>query len=170
MHRLQLVFPITLLVTLVLLFSVFRSFALAVLVLVNVPFALVGGAVGLAVAGLPFSISAAVGFIALVGQAALNGVLVLSAIERRRQTTATLAAAVVRGAQDRLRAVLMTAALAALGLVPAAMSRAMGAEMQRPMAVVIVGGTLSAAVLTLIVLPASYATVVSYLRRRQFDT
>ena len=105
---------------------------------------------------MPVSIAAAVGFIALVGQAALNGVLVLSAIEEQRAAGLPLDAAIQAGATNRLRAVLMTAALAALGLVPAALSHAMGAEMQRPMAVVIVGGTVSAALLTLLVLPAMY--------------
>lgn len=156
MRRLRLVVPIALLVTFGLLFNVFRRVSLAVLVLLNVPFALVGGAVGLWAMDMPVSIAAAVGFIALVGQAALNGVLVVSAIEEQRQTGIPLDLAIEAGATNRLRAVLMTAALAALGLVPAALSHAMGAEMQRPMAVVIVGGTVSAAVLTLLVLPAMY--------------
>jgi cobalt-zinc-cadmium resistance protein CzcA len=109
---------------------------------------------------MPLSIAAAVGFIALGGQAALNGVLVLSSIEEHRQRGAPLDAAIVQGALERLRPVAMTAALAALGLVPAAFSRSMGAEMQQPIAVVIVGGTLSAALLTLIVMPVSYRRYV----------
>jgi cobalt-zinc-cadmium resistance protein CzcA len=125
-------------------------------VLLHVPFALIGGAVGLWLMDMPLSIAAAVGFIALVGQASLNGVLVLSAIEQRRRAGEPLDQAVLEGSRERLRAVLMTAALAALGLVPAAMSKAMGAETQRPIAVVIVGGTVSAALLTLIVLPVTY--------------
>jgi len=156
MHRLVLVVPVALLVTLVLLFNAFGSFAPAVLVLLNVPFALVGGVAALAWVGMPLSVSAAVGFIALIGQASLNGVLVLSAILDRRGRGRPLDAAIVEGAVDRLRPVLMTAALAALGLLPAAMSRAIGSEVQRPIAVVIVGGTLSACVLTLVVLPAMY--------------
>ncbi len=165
MARLRLVVPLALLITFGLLFNVFRSVALAALVLLNVPFALVGGAVGLWAFGMPVSIAAAVGFIALVGQASLNGVLVLSAIEERRRTGIDLDAAIEAGASDRLRAVLMTAALAALGLVPAAFSHAMGAEMQRPMAVVIVGGTVSAAFLTLFVLPVMYRAAVPLLAR-----
>ena len=106
---------------------------------------------------MPVSIAAAVGFIALVGQAALNGVLVLSRHRGAAQGRACRSTtAIVGGASDRLRAVLMTAALAALGLVPAAISHAMGAETQRPIAVVIVGGTVSAALLTLVVLPVMY--------------
>ncbi len=165
MARLRLVVPLALLVTFGLLFNVFRSVSLALLVLLNVPFALVGGAVGLWAFDMPVSIAAAVGFIALVGQAALNGVLVLSAIEERRKTGIPLDQAIEAGANDRLRAVLMTAALAALGLIPAAFSKAMGAEMQRPMAVVIVGGTVSAALLTLVVLPVMYRAAIPLLER-----
>ena len=160
MKRLLVVVPVALAITLALLFNAFRSVGLATLVLLNVPFALVGGAVGLWLFQMPMSIAAAVGFIALVGQASLNGVLVVSAIEERRKAGATLDDAIVEGARDRLRAVLMTAALAALGLIPAAFSKAMGAETQRPIAVVIVGGTVSAALLTLIVLPTMYRVAV----------
>jgi heavy metal efflux system protein len=167
MNRLLLVVPIALVLTLGLLFNAFRSLFLATIVLLNVPFALVGGALGLWAFGMPFSIAAAVGFIALIGQASLNGVLVLSAVEERRKAGESLDSAIVEGANDRLRAVLMTAALAALGLVPAAMSRAMGAETQRPIAVVIVGGTISAALLTLVVLPVVYR-VSARLRDRFF--
>ena len=157
--------PVSLLVTFLLLFNAFNSSSLAALVLANVPFALVGGAVGLWAFGMPVSIAAAVGFIALVGQAALNGVLVLSAIEVHRINGLPIDQAILIGASERLRPVLMTATLAALGLVPAAFSRAMGAEMQRPMAVVIVGGTISAALLTLIVLPAAYRIMVPWMIR-----
>lgn len=159
-RRLLVVVPAALALTLLLLFQAFRSLRLALLVLLNVPFALVGGAVGLWAADLPMSIAAAVGFIALVGQAALNGVLVLSAIEERRRLGVPLSQAILTGAQERLRPVLMTAALAALGLLPAAFSHAMGAETQRPIAVVIVGGTVSAALLTLVVMPAMYMVML----------
>ncbi len=166
MQRLRLVVPVALLVTLALLFKAFDSIALALLVLLNVPFALIGGALGLWLANMPISIAAAVGFIALVGQASLNGVLVVSAIEERRRAGARLDEAIEQGAHSRLRAVLMTAALAALGLIPAALSRAIGAETQRPIAIVIVGGTLSAALLTLIVLPVMYRLLLRMLSRR----
>ena len=156
MTRLELVVPVALLITLILLFNAFGAFSPAVLVLLNVPFALIGGVAGLAWMGMPLSVSAAVGFIALIGQASLNGVLVLSAIIERRKTGDPLDIAITNGCRERLRAVLMTAALAALGLVPAAMSHAIGSEVQRPIAVVIVGGTLSACALTLIVLPVMY--------------
>ncbi|MES1207530.1 MAG: CusA/CzcA family heavy metal efflux RND transporter [Pseudomonadota bacterium] len=156
MARLALVVPIALVLTLGLLFNAFRGLGLALLTLANVPFALVGGVAGLAVAHMPLSVAAVVGFIALIGQASLNGVLVLSAIDEARRGGVPRQEAILRGCVDRLRAVLMTGALAALGLVPAAVSRAMGSETQRPIAVVIVGGTLSAALLTLVVLPVMY--------------
>lgn len=160
MKRLGIVVPVALVITLALLFNAFRSMQLAILVLMNVPFALVGGAMGLWVSGLNLSIAAAVGFITLVGQASLNGVLMLSAIEARRNERMPLDDAIVKGALDRLRAELMTATLAALGLLPAALSTAMGSETQRPLAVVIVGGTMSAATLTLVVLPVMYRALV----------
>lgn len=166
MERLKVVVPVALLVTLALLFKAFDSMVLALLVLLNVPFALVGGALGLWLVDMPVSIAAAVGFIALVGQASLNGVLVVSAIEERRRSGQPLDLAIVDGTHSRLRAVLMTAALAALGLIPAALSRAIGAETQRPIAIVIVGGTISAALLTLIVLPVMYRLLLRALESR----
>ncbi|MBF5041150.1 efflux RND transporter permease subunit [Aggregicoccus sp. 17bor-14] len=156
MNRLLTVVPVALLLTLLLLFKAFDSFGRAVLTLLNVPFALVGGVFGLALAGMPVSVAACVGFIALIGQAALNGVLVTSAIAERRSAGEPLDEAIVRGCRERLRPVLMTAALAALGLVPAAMSHAIGSETQRPLAVVIVFGTLSACSLTMVLLPVMY--------------
>ena len=165
MKRLQVVVPVAVAIMLVLLYQAFRSLTLALIVLCNVPFALVGGAVGLWLFDMPFSVAAAVGFIALAGQASLNGVLVLSAVEQRRKEGLPIDDAIIRGASERLRPVLMTAALAALGLVPAALSRAMGAETQRPIAVVIVGGTISAALLTLVVLPVMYRGALHALGR-----
>ena len=128
----------------------------ATIILFNLPIALLGGFLGLAAAGMTLSVSAAVGFIALLGQAVLNGVLVVSAIRARLDRGQDLWTATIMGARERLRAVLMTAMLAALGLLPAAMSHAIGSETQRPIAVVVVGGTISSALLTLIVLPVSY--------------
>jgi cobalt-zinc-cadmium resistance protein CzcA len=156
MARLKLVIPLSLALTFLLLFSAFGSIADCLLILTNVPFALIGGVCGLALAGMPLSVSAAVGFIALLGQAVLNGVLVVAAIRSRLETGEALYDAVVSGTRDRLRAVLMTALLASLGLLPAAMSHAIGSETQRPIAVVVVAGTLSAAALTLIILPVTY--------------
>ena len=156
MARLAMVVPVALLITLVLLFKAFDSLALALITLLNVPFALLGGVFGLWIFRFPLSVSAAVGFIALIGQASLNGVLVLSAIDQHRRRGADIDQAITEGARERLRPVLMTASLAALGLVPAALSRGIGSEIQRPLAVVIVCGTLSACALTLILLPVMY--------------
>jgi heavy metal efflux system protein len=156
MERLKLVIPLALMITFLLLFSAFGSMFDAALILVNVPFALIGGVVALALAGMPLSVSAAVGFIALLGQAVLNGVLVVAAIRARIAAGEELFDAVIAGTRERLRAVLVTALLASLGLLPAALSHAIGSETQRPIAVVVVGGTLSAALLTLIVLPVTF--------------
>ncbi len=156
MARLQLVIPAALVITFVLLFSQFQSLFDSLLIMFNVPLALVGGVAGLAMAGMSLSVAAAVGFIALLGQAVLNGVLMVSAIRTRETAGEDLFGAVFNGARDRLRAVLMTGLLAALGLLPAALSHEIGSETQRPIAVVVVAGTISAAALTLIVLPVSY--------------
>ncbi len=165
MRRLLAVVPVALVVTLILLFNAFRSLSRAVLTLLNVPFALIGGVFGLYWAGMPLSVAAAVGFIALIGQAALNGVLVMSAVADRRERGEPLQEAILNGCRDRLRPVLMTACLAALGLIPAAMSRGIGSETQRPLAVVIVAGTLSACVLTLLLLPVMYSLYERFLER-----
>src|SRR3954465_4167000 len=118
---------------------------------------------------MTLSVSAAVGFIALLGQAVLNGVLVVAAIRTRLGNGEPLQEAVVQGTRDRLRAVLMTALLASLGLLPAAMSHAIGSETQRPIAVVVVGGTITAAALALVVLPVTFYLALVFqerLRRR----
>ena len=156
MARLALVLPLSLVLTFFLLFSAFGSVWDATIIMINLPVALLGGLAGLALAGMTLSVSAAVGFIALLGQAVLNGVLVISAIRARRDAGQDLWTATIEGTRERLRAVLMTAMLASLGLLPAAMSHAIGSETQRPIAMVVVSGTLSAALLTLIILPVSY--------------
>ncbi|HVU04211.1 MAG TPA: CusA/CzcA family heavy metal efflux RND transporter [Polyangiaceae bacterium] len=160
MKRLGIVIPVAILITFLLLFSAFGTILDATLIMFHVPLALLGGVLGLAAANLTLSVSAAVGFIALLGQAVLNGVLVVAAVRARLRDGEDHFTAVTGGARDRLRAVLMTALLAALGLLPAAMSHAIGSETQRPIAVVVVGGTISAALLTLIVLPVSYFWVL----------
>jgi cobalt-zinc-cadmium resistance protein CzcA len=157
MARLQLVIPVALLLTFLLLFSTFGKLFDSFIIMGVVPFALLGGVAGLAIVGMPLSVSAAVGFIALLGQAVLNGVLIVSAIRVRLNDGEELESAVVQGTRERLRAVLMTALLASLGLLPAAMSHAIGSETQRPIAVVVVAGTVSAAAVSLVVLPVVYA-------------
>jgi cobalt-zinc-cadmium resistance protein CzcA len=162
MKRLGIVIPIAIVITFLLLFSAFGSILDATVIMLHVPLALLGGVLGLAVAGLTLSVSAAVGFIALLGQSVLNGVLVVAAVRARLRDGDDHFSAVTGGARDRLRAVLMTALLAALGLLPAALSHAIGSETQRPIAVVVVGGTISAAILTLIVLPVSFYWVLEF--------
>jgi cobalt-zinc-cadmium resistance protein CzcA len=169
MARLRIVVPLALLITFILLFSAFGSGLDASLILLHVPLALAGGIFALGVAGMTLSVSAAVGFIALLGQAVLNGVLVVSAIRGRLVQGDSPYNAVFNGTIERLRSVLMTALLAALGLVPAAMSHAIGSETQQPIAVVVVGGTLTAAALTLLVLPVSMLLLLKWEERRGVD-
>jgi cobalt-zinc-cadmium resistance protein CzcA len=159
MARLRLVIPVALILTFLLLFSTFGKLFDSFIIMGIVPLALLGGVAGLAIAGMPLSVSAAVGFIALLGQAVLNGVLIVSAIRVRLAAGEELESAVVEGTRERLRAVLMTALLASLGLLPAALSHAIGSETQRPIAVVVVAGTVSAALVTLVVLPVVYAAL-----------
>ncbi|MFO0567401.1 MAG: CusA/CzcA family heavy metal efflux RND transporter [Polyangiaceae bacterium] len=165
MARLRLVIPVGVAITFLLLFSAFGTLFDSLLILLVVPLALLGGVFGLAVFGMPLSVSAAVGFIALLGQAVLNGVLIVSAIRARIERGQRLDEAVSEGTRERLRAVLMTALLASLGLLPAALSHAIGSETQRPIAVVVVMGTVSAALVTLVLLPVMYR-MMSLLRAR----
>ena len=133
-----------------------RSFKAAALILINVPLALIGGFVGLWVFSIPLSVSAAIGFIALSGQAVLNGVVMLSVFQQLRNAGYSVLDAVKEGAMQRLRTVLMTAMLAALGLLPMAVSHDIGSETQRPLAIVVIGGLITATLLTLVVLPVLY--------------
>ena len=158
MQRLSVVVPISLLLIFVLLFDAFSSLKSAVLILLNVPLALIGGFVALWVFDIPLSVSAAIGFIALSGQAVLNGVVMLSVFQQLRNAGYSVIEAVKEGAQQRLRTVLMTAMLAALGLLPMAMSHDIGSETQRPLAIVVIGGLITATLLTLVVLPVLYAS------------
>ncbi len=156
-QRLSLVVPAALALIFVLLFITFGSVRQAVIIFTGVPLAVTGGIVALAARGMPFSITAGVGFIALSGVAVLNGVVMVSAINRLRSEGLTLAQAVQQGAEERLRPVLMTALVAALGFIPMALNTGIGAEVQRPLATVVIGGILSAALLTLLVLPVLFA-------------
>jgi cobalt-zinc-cadmium resistance protein CzcA len=156
MQRLAVVVPISLLLIFVLLFDAFSSFKTAGLILINVPLALIGGFVALWLFNIPLSVSAAIGFIALSGQAVLNGVVMLSVFQQLRNAGYAVRDAVKEGALQRLRTVLMTAMLAALGLLPMALSHDIGSETQRPLAIVVIGGLVTATLLTLVVLPALY--------------
>jgi len=156
MARLSTVVPVALAVIFLLLYLMFGSVGLATLIFFNVPFAAVGGIFALALRGMPFSISAAVGFIALFGIAILNGVVMVSYMEERRKEGLVMADAAWQAAMTRLRPVLMTATVASLGFLPMALSTNSGAEVQRPLATVVIGGLISATLLTLLVLPALY--------------
>jgi cobalt-zinc-cadmium resistance protein CzcA len=158
MTRLSVVVPISLLLIFVLLFDAFGSFKRAALILLNVPLALIGGFVALWVFSIPLSVSAAIGFIALSGQAVLNGVVMLTVFQQLQAQGLTVVEAVTQGSMQRLRTVLMTAMLAALGLLPMALSHDIGSETQRPLAIVVIGGLLTATLLTLVVLPALYVS------------
>jgi len=134
----------------------FGNARLATLIFFNVPFAAVGGIFALALRGMPFSISAAVGFIALFDIVLLNGVVMVSYMEEQRKKGLAPAAAAWQAVMTRLRPVLMTATVASLGFLPMALSTKSGAEVQRPLATVVIGGLISATLLTLLVLPALY--------------
>jgi cobalt-zinc-cadmium resistance protein CzcA len=155
-QRLRVVVPLALAAVLVLLFMMFGNVRDGLLVFTGIPFALTGGVLALALRGLPWSISAAVGFIALSGVAVLNGLVMLSFIRQLREDGANLETAVRDGALARLRPVLMTALVASLGFVPMALATGTGAEVQRPLATVVIGGILSSTALTLLVLPLLY--------------
>jgi cobalt-zinc-cadmium resistance protein CzcA len=165
MARLRLVVPAALLLIYLLLFASFRSLPQSVLVLLNVPFALVGGVAMLWLRGLNLSLSASVGFIALFGIAVLNGVVLVSHLNALRAGGMPLDDAVRTGAADRLRPVLMTALVASLGFVPMALSTSPGSEVQRPLASVVIGGLVTSTVLTLFVLPLLYRALARWQAR-----
>ena len=166
-QRLTLILPVTIGVIFALLFFTFSSVSDASLVLLNVPFSLVGGILALYLRGINLSVSAAVGFISLFGVAVMSGVLVVSEINRRRREAPTDArTAVVQGALAQMRPVLMMIVVAMLGMVPAARATGIGSDVQRPLATVVVGGLLSTLVLTLFALPALYWLVACRDRQR----
>ena len=158
-QRLSLVVPLALLLIIGLLYSAFNSLSSALVIFTGVPLALTGGIFALALRDMPLSISAAVGFIALSGVAVLNGVVMLTFIRQLLRDGLPLKDAVFEGAQQRLRPVLMTALVASLGFVPMAFNTGVGAEVQRPLATVVIGGIVSSTLLTLVVLPALYYLV-----------
>ena len=155
-NRLRVVVPLALLLIFALLLMTFGSARQALLVFTAVPLALTGGVLALLVRGLPFSISASVGFIALSGVAVLNGLVMVSFINSLRSPETPIDDAIIRGSLTRLRPVLMTALVASLGFVPMALAHGTGAEVQRPLATVVIGGIISSTLLTLLVLPALY--------------
>ncbi|MFG0676406.1 CusA/CzcA family heavy metal efflux RND transporter [Delftia sp. WSY_7] len=158
-RRLQIVVPVALLMVFVLLFAMFGNVRDGLVVFTGIPFALTGGILALWLRDIPLSISAAVGFIALSGVAVLNGLVMISWIRTLREQGASVPDAVTEGALTRLRPVLMTALVASLGFVPMAIATGTGAEVQRPLATVVIGGILSSTLLTLLVLPLLYRLV-----------
>ncbi len=154
--RLALVVPLALFLIFVLLFTMFNSARLAALVFINVPVAATGGIFALALRGLPFSISAGVGFIAVSGVAVMNGVVLIAHIVSLRKEGVPLQEAVERGTLEKMRAMIMAPLVAALGFVPMALSTGAGAEVQRPLATVVIGGVITSTLLTLLVIPAIF--------------
>ncbi len=160
--RLIIVVPIALAVIFLLLYLQFSSVRLALLIFLNVPMAATGGIAALMLRGLPFSISAAIGFIATFGIAILNGLVLTTTIEAERAEGKSAADAAASAAESRLRPVLTTALVASLGFIPMAISTSAGAEVQRPLATVVIGGLITATLLTLVVLPSLYPVVTEF--------
>ena len=169
-QRLSIVVPLTLVLILALLIMALGSFKDAAIIFSGVPLALTGGVMALLLRDIPFSISAAVGFIALSGIAVLNGLVMISFIRDLRLHGKQLQEAIIEGALTRLRPVLMTALVAALGFVPMALNTGIGSEVQRPLATVVIGGIISSTLLTLVVLPALYRLVHGRDRKLQEQT
>jgi len=158
-RRLAIAVPLALVTIFVLLYLNFNAVGPAILIFLNVPLAATGGIVALFLRGMPFSISAGVGFIALFGVAVLNGLVFLTYVSQLRNEGRPVIDAVREGAETRLRPVLMTALVASLGFIPMAISSGAGAEVQRPLATVVIGGLITSTALTLIVLPTIYAWI-----------
>jgi cobalt-zinc-cadmium resistance protein CzcA len=159
MQRLAVIMPVTIGLILLLLFLTFGSLRLSLLVLLDLPFALIGGVLALFVSGLYLSVPASVGFIALFGIAVLNGIVLLSYISQLQESGRPAGEAIVQGCLNRLRPVLMTATITVLSLVPLLFAQGPGSEIQKPLAVVVVGGLISSTILTLLVLPVLYSWV-----------
>jgi cobalt-zinc-cadmium resistance protein CzcA len=164
MNKLAVLVPLSIAIIFVLLTATFGSIRYALVVLLNVPFALIGGVIALYVRGFYLSVPAAIGFIALFGVAVLNGVVLVSYVNRLVKSGMEAEEAVKEGVKDRFRPVIMTALVAALGFLPMSVSVGSGAEVQKPLATVVIGGLLSSTLLTLLVLPVVYCLVT---RRRK---
>jgi heavy metal efflux system protein len=158
MNRLMIIVPITIGLIFFLLYSSLNSFRHATLVIMNLPFAVIGGIVALVISGAYLSVPASVGFIALFGVAVLNGVVLVSYFNKLRLEGAELGEAIIQGCELRLRPILMTATVAALGLIPLLLATGPGSEIQRPLATVVIGGLVTSTVMTLLVLPVLYGT------------
>ncbi|HRG67140.1 MAG TPA: efflux RND transporter permease subunit, partial [Saprospiraceae bacterium] len=169
--RLAVAVPVSLIMIFVLLFFAFKSIRQGLLIFSSIPLSAMGGILFLALRGMPFSISAGIGFIALFGVAVLNGIVLISEFNRLRQEGWTdLRRIVIMGTKVRLRPVLMTATVASLGFLPMALSNGAGAEVQRPLATVVIGGLLVATFLTLIVLPSLYLLFEKVTKEKEDET
>ncbi|WP_354687307.1 CusA/CzcA family heavy metal efflux RND transporter [Cupriavidus necator] len=170
MARLVLIVPLTIGLIFLLLYTAFNSLTHATLIIANVPFAVIGGVFGLALTGQYVSVPSAIGFIAVFGVAMLNGIVLVSFLNDQRRQGLSIREAVRQGATLRLRPVLMTASVAILGLVPMLLSQGVGAEVQRPLATVVVGGLITSTALTLLLLPLMYEWVASRAERKRDST
>ncbi|PCI34432.1 MAG: CusA/CzcA family heavy metal efflux RND transporter [Alphaproteobacteria bacterium] len=167
--RLALVVPIAIVLIFIMLFATFRSLSQAGLILLNIPFAMIGGVISLYLSGLYLSVPASVGFITLFGVAVLNGVVMVSYFNQLREAGRSILQAVQEGAERRLRPVLMTALIASLGLMPLLFATGPGSELQRPLAVVVIGGLFTSTLLTLVLLPTLYAWIEGRIMARNAD-
>ena len=165
--RLAVFVPMSLVLILILLYSLFNSLRDSLLALSGIPFAIAGGVLALFVSGLPFSVSAAIGFISLFGVSVMNGILVITYFNQLRQQGMTARDAMENAAEKRMRPMLMTALSACIGLVPAAFSTGIGSQVQRPLATVVVGGMLLGPIMLLVVVPALQLV---FLRKQDGDT
>ncbi len=170
MARLAVIVPISILIIFLLLFDAFKSFRSSLIIIANIPFSVIGGILALYVTGIYLSVSAAIGFIALFGQSVLNGVVMVALFNDLRQHGKSPEEAVTEGALLRLRTVLMTALLASFGLLPMALSTGIGAETQKPLAVVVIGGLVSATLLVLYLLPVLYVMLAEVRHHRAHDS
>jgi cobalt-zinc-cadmium resistance protein CzcA len=170
MGRLAVILPATIGFILLLLFLTFNSLRLALLVLMNLPFALIGGVASLHISGLYLSVPASVGFIALFGIAVLNGIVLLSYITQLREEGRPLREAILQGCANRLRPVLMTATITIFSLAPLLFAQGPGSEIQRPLAVVVVGGLVTSTLMTLLVLPVLFGFFGKNKERRGSDS
>ena len=164
--RLSIVVPIALAMIFIILFATFKSVAESLMIMLNVPLAMIGGIVALWITGEYLSVPASVGFIALLGIAVLNGVVMVSYFNQLRERGLPLDKVVVEGARRRLRPVLMTASIAMLGLIPLALATGPGSEIQRPLAIVVIGGLITSTALTLLILPIVYRMVERFKQRK----
>ena len=161
------VVPVCLLVIFLILFVTFGNAKDAILTIMNVPFALIGGILALHITGINFSISAGIGFIALFGVCIQNGVILISVFKKNLESHMPLDNAIREGVISRVRPVVMTALMAMIGLLPAAISHGIGSETQKPLAIVVIGGLITSTILTLLILPVIYALVFKLIHRRE---